>query len=214
MRRQESARLEMRPRRGRRPLEYSRGARPSAVPRLRPLRLIGGWADHKGRVDRVGLSYLIPAIAVGAGATAVMDLWNLFLKHALGIPSLDYCLLGRWICHMRDGTLRHVSIAAAASKPFECILGRIAHYTIGVVLGAMFLALVRGDWLARPKVLPPLIFGIITVAFPFFIMQPALGLGVASSKVRNPVQARLKSLMSHAAFGVGLYVCARAVRAL
>jgi hypothetical protein len=38
-------------------------------------------------------------------------------------------------------------------------------------------------------------------------MQPSLGLGVASSKTRNPAQARLKSLMSHTAFGVGLYVC-------
>ena len=165
-------------------------------------------------MDRGSLSYLIPAIAVGAGATAVMDLWNLLVRYALGIPSLDYCLLGRWICHMRHGTARHVSIAAAAPKPFECILGRIAHYTIGVLLGVVFFALVRGDWLARPKVLSPLIFGIITVAFPFFIMQPALGLGVASSKAPNPVQARLKSLMSHAAFGVGLYACALAVRAL
>lgn len=156
----------------------------------------------------------LAAIAVGAGATAVMDLWNLLVKHAFGIPSLDYCLLGRWICHMRHGTVRHVSIAAAAPKPFECILGRVAHYTIGVVLGVVFLALAPSDWLARPSVLPPLIFGIITVGFPFFIMQPSLGLGVASSKTRNPVQARVKSLMSHTAFGVGLYVSALGIGAL
>jgi hypothetical protein len=160
---------------------------------------------------RVALDWLIPAIALGAGATAVMDLWNLLVKHALGIPSLDYCLLGRWVLHMRHGTVRHVSIAAAAPKPFECILGRIAHYSIGVVLGVVFVALAPSGWLARPSVLPPLLFGIVTVALPFFIMQPSLGLGVASSKTRNPAQARLKSLMSHAAFGVGLYVCALAL---
>jgi hypothetical protein len=165
-------------------------------------------------VARTGLDYLIPAIAVGAGATAVMDLWNLLVKLALGIPSLDYCLLGRWICHMRRGTVRHESIAAAAPKPLECILGRTAHYTIGAVLGVAFVALAPSDWLAQPTVLPSLIFGIITVAFPFFIMQPSLGLGVASSKTRNPLQARLKSLMSHTAFGVGLYLCAVAIGAV
>jgi hypothetical protein len=28
------------------------------------------------------------------GASLLMDLWNLILKLAFGIPSLDYCLLG------------------------------------------------------------------------------------------------------------------------
>jgi hypothetical protein len=156
---------------------------------------------------RAGVDYLLAAI-VGVGATAVMDLWNLLVKYALGIPSLDYCLLGRWFGHMLDGTARHASIAAAAEKPFECVLGRIAHYTIGVILGVVFVALAPSDWLVRPSVMPPLIFGIVTVAFPFLIMQPSFGLGVAASKVPNPTQARLKSLMSHTAYGLGLYVCA------
>jgi hypothetical protein len=165
-------------------------------------------------VARIGLDVVIPAIAIGAGATAVMDLWNLLVKVALGIPSLDYCLLGRWISHMRHGTVRHVSIAAAAPKPLECILGRIAHYSIGVVLGVVFVGLAPSGWPARPTILPSLVFGIITVAFPFFVMQPSLGLGVASSKTRNPALARLKSLMSHTAFGVGLYLCAVGIGAV
>jgi hypothetical protein len=47
-----------------------------------------------------------------------------------------------------------------------------------------------------------------TVVFPFFIMQPSFGLGMAASKTPKPTQARLKSLVTHAVFGVGLYVCA------
>jgi hypothetical protein len=39
-------------------------------------------------------------------------------------------------------------------------------------------------------------------------MQPAFGLGVAASKTPNPNKARLKSLMTHTVFGVGLYVWA------
>jgi hypothetical protein len=43
-------------------------------------------------------------------------------------------------------------------------------------------------------------------------MQPSLGLGIAASRTANPMQARLKSLGTHAVFGVGLYASALAVR--
>ncbi|HMM36044.1 MAG TPA: DUF2938 family protein, partial [Thermoanaerobaculia bacterium] len=59
--------------------------------------------------------------------------------------------------------------------------------------------------LLRPALLPALLFGLVTVVFPFFVMQPALGLGVASARAPDPARARLKSLMSHAAFGLGLW---------
>jgi hypothetical protein len=72
--------------------------------------------------------------------------------------------------------------------------------------------LASADWLARPTVLPAVLYGIVTVAFPFFIMQPSFGLGVASSRAPNPGHARLKSLATHTVFGLGLYVSAVALR--
>jgi hypothetical protein len=155
--------------------------------------------------------YILGALAIGIGATLIMDLWNLFLQRTFSIPSLNYCLLGRWLLHMPGGTLRHASIAAAPQKPFECTVGRIAHYTIGVVFALVLVVLTSGDWLARPTLLPALLYGIGTVVFPFFIMQPSLGFGIAASRTPNPTQARLKSLLSHTVFGVGLYVCALGV---
>jgi hypothetical protein len=50
-----------------------------------------------------------------------------------------------------------------------------------------------------------------TVLFPFLIMQPSLGLGVAASRTPNPMQARLKSLVTHTVFGIGLYLSALGV---
>jgi uncharacterized membrane protein YagU involved in acid resistance len=155
-------------------------------------------------------NYVLGAIAIGIGATLLMDLWNLFLKLAFGIPSLNYCLLGRWLRHMPAGTLRHASITAAQQKSFECPVGWIAHYTIGVVFALVFVV-TSGDWLARPTLLRALLYGIATVVFPFFIMQPSLGLGIAASKTPKPMQARVKSLVTHTVFGVGLYVCALCV---
>ena len=159
----------------------------------------------------IGASHVLVAAAIGIGATLVMDLWNLLLKRAFGIPSLNYCLLGRWVRHLPGGTLRHASIVAAAPKPHECTVGWITHYTIGVVLAVMFVVLTSGEWLARPTALPALLYGIGTVVFPFFILQPSLGLGIASSRTANPAQARLKSLFTHTVFGVGLYLWALGV---
>jgi len=155
---------------------------------------------------------ILGAIAVGIGATAVMDLWNLALKRAFGIPSLDLCLLGRWIGHLRAGRFRHERIAAAAPRPHECASGRIAHYGIGAAFALALVIATSGEWLAQPTLLPALLLGLVTVAFPFFLLQPAIGLGIASARAASPTRARLKSLASHAAFGVGLYLAALVLR--
>lgn len=147
------------------------------------------------------------AIVIGLGATAMMDLWNLFLKRAFGIPSLNYCLLGRWVRHM-PWTLVHQSIGAAAPKAYECQIGWIAHYSIGVSLALVFVFIGGSNWLSKPTLLPAVLFGLVTVAFPWFVLQPSLGLGMASSRTPKPAQARLKSLATHLVFGIGLFVFA------
>lgn len=151
---------------------------------------------------------VLGGVAVGVGATLVQDLWNLLLRRAFGIPSLDLCLLGRWLCHMPAGTFRHASIAAARRKTAECAVGAVAHYTIGAAFALLLVLATSGEWLLRPTVLPALLVAVATLVFPFLLMQPALGLGVASSRAPDPTRARLKSLMSHVAFGLGLYLCA------
>lgn len=152
--------------------------------------------------------HILGAIAIGLGASLLMDLWNLFLKRAFGIPSLNYCLLGRWLLHMPGGVFRHAGIGAAAEKPLECPVGWVAHYSIGVSLALGFVLVGPTDWMIRPTLGPALLYGLATVVFPFFLMQPAFGLGMAGSRTPNPLQARMKSLATHTVFGVGLYVCA------
>jgi hypothetical protein len=153
-------------------------------------------------------AYFLGAVVVGLGATLFMDLWALFLNRAFSIPSANYCLVGRWLRHMPEGTFMHASIAAAPQKRSECAVGWIAHYVIGTVYALVLVAFVSGSWLARPTLLPAMVFGIGSVLVPYLIMQPSFGLGIAASRTPNPTQARLRSLMAHTAFGLGLYVCA------
>ena len=108
------------------------------------------------------LSRVVVAGAIGIGATVVMDLWNLGLKRAFRIPSLNYCLLGRWVRHM-PGRFRHASIVAAAPKSNECATGWVAHYSIGVILAITFVQIATAGWLARPTLLPALSYGVVTV---------------------------------------------------
>jgi hypothetical protein len=153
-------------------------------------------------------SLFVGAVVVGLGATLFMDLWALFLKLAFDIPPANYCLVGRWIAHMPDGAFMHANIASAASKRGECAVGWIAHYAIGAMYALVLVAFVSASWLAQPTLMPALLFGIVSVLVPYLIMQPSFGLGVAASKTPQPTQARLRSLMAHTAFGVGLYASA------
>lgn len=149
------------------------------------------------------------ALMIGVGATLSLDAWNFLLARAFGVRSLDMCLLGRWVAYLPLGVFRHAGIAAVAPRPRECALGWAAHYAIGISLALAFVLGVAPAWLARPTFVPALAFGVATVVFPFFVLQPALGLGVASAATRRPMQARIKSLATHTVFGIALYLGGR-----
>lgn len=94
--------------------------------------------------------------------------------------------------------------------PGEAALGWTAHYLTGVCFAAIFLLLAGDAWLRQPRILPALIFGAATVVAPFVIMQPGMGLGIASSLAQDPWAVRAKSIVTHLLFGLGLYVSAQA----
>jgi hypothetical protein len=109
---------------------------------------------------------------------------------------------------MPEGTFMHASIAAASPMRAECAVGWIAHYVIGSMYGLAFVALVSRNWLAQPTLVPAILFGVGSVLVPYLIMQPSFGLGIAASRTPRPMQARLRSLVAHASFGLGLYASA------
>lgn len=160
----------------------------------------------------MNLEIVEQAVALGVGATLVMDIWAALLKRVFKVPSLNYALVGRWILHMKDGRFQHNSIAAASPKAGELAVGWLFHYLTGVVFAFFFLVLRGQIWLRTPDVLSALVAGLMTVSAPFFIMQPAFGAGVAASKTPQPGTARLRSLMAHSSFGLGLYLSALSMR--
>ena len=153
------------------------------------------------------MEYLIYALPIGAGATALMDLWAIARRRLFGIALPDYGLVGRWLAYMPRGRFRHASIKATACARSERAIGWIAHYLIGVVFAVLLLACFGPEWLQLPTLAPALLVGIGTVAAPFLVMQPGMGAGIAASRTPRPASTRLQSLVTHAVFGLGLYCC-------
>ncbi len=156
---------------------------------------------------------ILKIILVGIGATFVLDIW-VFILNIFKIKSLDYCYVGRWIASFPQGKFFHKNIMNTPAVKGELFLGWTAHYLIGITFAFLLVLFYGESWLANPTLFPAVIIGIITVVSPLFIMQPAFGFGIASSKLSNPNMRRFKSLLTHLVYGVGLYLAALLIQAL
>jgi hypothetical protein len=155
-------------------------------------------------------TYAFHAAMIGAGATAVMDVWGVLRRKLFGVPVANYGLVGRWFAYLPRGRFFHDPIAATPPVRGEEAMGWIAHYLIGMAFSVLLLATVGLDWVHQPRLVPALLVGVGTVVAPYFILQPAMGLGIAARRAPNPAMARLHSLVTHAVFGLGLYLTALA----
>lgn len=153
---------------------------------------------------------------IGIGATVIMDLWLMLLKR-MGVPSLNFAFIGRWVGHLLRGRLAHEAISKAVPIPGELAWGWLTHYTVGVAFAALLVLVEGAAWLMSPTPLPAVAVGVFTVLVPLFVMQPAMGAGFASSRTPTPLKNCLRSLTNHTVFGLGLYLsamfCAAVARA-
>lgn len=154
--------------------------------------------------------FVIRTVLIGVGATLSMDVWAAVLKR-FGVPSLNFALLGRWVGHVLRGRWFHESIAKAPAVRHEKLIGWCTHYAIGVTFAALLVGAFGLEWARAPELGPALVVGVGTVVAPLFVLQPALGAGVASSKTPRPLFNSVKSLVTHTVFGAGLYLAARVV---
>jgi hypothetical protein len=113
---------------------------------------------------------------------------------------------------MPRGRFRHAPIGGSPPLRGERAIGWIAHYLTGIAFAAILLALWGHEWTRSPTLAPALLVGLGTVAAPFLLMQPGMGAGFAASRTPRPGSARLQSLITHAIFGIGLYLAGWAWR--
>lgn len=153
------------------------------------------------------LEAAIRVVLMGVGATVIMDLW-LMLMRALGVPTLNFALVGRWVGHLCHGRFSHTSIGQARPVRREAELGWIVHYATGIAFAVLLVGAQGLAWLQAPTPAPAIIVGAATVVVPLFLIQPAMGAGFASSRTPEPGRNCLRSAMTHTVFGLGLYLSA------
>ncbi|MCT4641499.1 MAG: DUF2938 domain-containing protein [Bacteriovoracaceae bacterium] len=153
-------------------------------------------------------------IILGVLATLFMDFWAFLLRTAFSINGLDYRMLGRWFYYFKDFQFFHEKIFTSEPYKHELILGYLVHYGIGIFFAKVLLIWKGEIWLSDPILLPCLIVGFFTIVAPFFIMQPAFGLGIAGSKTPFMFTIWLKSTSAHLSYGIGLYLAARFMKLL
>ena len=155
-----------------------------------------------------GLEFAVRAVLIGVGATAILDLWMLFASRVFGAPATRWDLVGRWIGYFPRGRFVHDSIGQAPPIHGELMIGWVFHYAVGIFYTGLLLAIWGLGWARHPTPAPALILSLLTLVAPFFLMQPGMGAGIAASRTPNPNATRLRSLLNHTVFGIGLYLSA------
>ncbi|PKA43401.1 DUF2938 domain-containing protein [Rhizobium sullae] len=151
-------------------------------------------------------------VAIGIGATILMDIWAIVLFRAFGQAPANWAPVGRWFWHLGRGKVFHDNIADAEPYRHELALGWIGHYATGIIYGLVLAVLMGPSWLTAPTFIPAWILGIVTVGAGWFLLQPGLGIGWAASKTLNPNKVRALNLIAHTVFAIGLFGTALLIR--
>jgi Protein of unknown function (DUF2938) len=156
--------------------------------------------------------FFFRAIVMGVAATALLDLWALLLNRLFGFALPNWAMIGRWVAHLPSGQIMHEDISRAAPAANELTIGWVFHYAVGVLFAMTTLVLGGAAWAETPTWPLPLIVGIVTVGCGWFILQPALGAGIAASRKPDANRIRALNIAGHIVFGLGLWLAAMAVR--
>ena len=155
--------------------------------------------------------FLYRSLVMGVFATALLDVWAILLNRLFGFGLPNWGFVGRWVAHLPSGSMMHDDIGKAPPVANEAAIGWIFHYAVGISF-AMATLIIGGAAFARNPTLPiPLIVGIVTVGCGWFILQPALGAGVAASRKPDANRIRMLNVIGHIVFGLGLWLAARAI---
>lgn len=126
------------------------------------------------------------------------------------LPPANWGMVGRWVAGFPRGVFVHRPIGATAEIRGEVAIGWAFHYAVGIAYAALYLAIMRLGFGSEPTLGSALVFGIATIIVPWFVMQPALGLGFMAARTPKPAAVRAINISVHAIFGLGLYLGALA----
>jgi len=159
-------------------------------------------AGHLGGAQGAAIEILV----IGIIATLATDLWQRLLQAIAGLPPANWGLVGRWVAWIPRGVFVHRSITATPKVRGEVAIGWVFHYVVGIAYAALYLAIMKLGLGSGPTFVSALAFALALLIAPWFVMQPALGLGFIAARAPNPTAVRAINVSVHAVFGLGLYL--------
>ena len=102
------------------------------------------------------------------------------------------------------GVFVHQSITAAASVRGEAAIGWAFHYVAGIAWAALYVAITTLGSGSAPTFISALAVSLVLLVAPWFVMQPALGLGFMAARTPKPAAVCAVNVSVHTVFGVGL----------
>lgn len=152
-------------------------------------------------------------------ATFLMDAFAIFgirtgvynLKGLQVVPPL----LGRSLSLIfRRRQIFFADIQQEPPQQYEHQIGMIAHYVIGLVFGVIFVVSVYLKLPNSHPVISGIIFGFLTIIFPWLLMYPAMGFGFFGRKLAICKQLILFSPINHLIYGLFLGIFANLIKTL
>jgi len=152
---------------------------------------------------------LLQVLSAGLLSTLSMDVLTGAALRLRIVAPLAPQLMGRWFASVARARPIHADIASSPALHHELAIALPVHYAIGVVLTSFYLwAMYQLRWSPRSLVFA-LAFGLCTNLLPWLLMFPAMGYGFFGA--HGPAGTRLfvSSLLSHAFFGLGIWIAVR-----
>lgn len=115
-------------------------------------------------------------------------------------------LIGRWVKSASTGTFVHRDIREVQAWQHERFVGSIVHYSIGAVLGLLYVAATRTISVRPENALAAIAYGLLTCVFSWFLLFPSFGFGLFGKNGPRDFRAPRTSTVTHLSFGVGLAV--------
>ena len=116
--------------------------------------------------------------------------------------------LGRWVLGFLKGRLIHQNIVESPHVKNETSVGWVFHYLTGgfMTLTYPMLYLIFGASTAQDHLIPGLVWGLATSAFPWFILFPSFGWGFFGVRAPGNVRPLISVAISHLLYGLGLAI--------
>lgn len=157
------------------------------------------------------LPLLLRILITGLAAATAADIERTIYQALTGFPAVNWSVTGRWFLMVLQGQPYVANVGAAPALPHELIAGHAAYYTISVIFAGVYLLLLKATK-REPSLWNGLLFGWVTMAFPFLVQMPLMGMGVLASATATPWLIIGRTLVHHSSFGLGLAIGAMVTR--